>query len=77
MSAPNDSDFYVIDRAEEGRFVLVGSGGQRLSGALLPEGAREGDVVRCTAEGWVLCPQQTAVRRERLAQKKRSIFEKR
>ncbi len=77
MCIPNADGFFVVDRLEEGRFVLVGEDGRQLPADGLPDGAREGSVLRQSADGWVLCEEETAARRARLEGKKNRIFRKR
>ena len=77
MCTPNAEDFFVVDRLEEGYFVLVGADGRQLTVDSLPEGAHEGTVLRQCAGGWVLCEEETAARRARLEEKKQRIFRKR
>ena len=77
MCTPNADGFFVVDRLEEGRFVLVGEGGRQLTADGLPDGAHEGSVLRQSADGWVLCEEETAARRALLEEQKRRIFRKR
>lgn len=74
MYTPNAEEPFVVDRVEEGCFVLVGEDGRQITADRLPDGAREGAVLRQSENGWVLCEEETAARLARLKEKKNRIF---
>lgn len=67
----------VIDRIEEDLAVCQDDEKAMFTipAALLPEGAKEGDSIRLEGETWVLDPDETQSRRERIRRKMESLFE--
>ncbi len=74
MCRPSDEVLYVVDRVEGPSYVLLGPDGAEWLAQDLPADTREGDVVTRRGERWVLCPDETRSRRERLEEKKRRLF---
>ena len=66
---------FVIDRIEGSVSVLEQDGTlQDIPLQALPDGAKEGDMLEQTAEGWRLCPEQTAERRTQLAKRRSKLL---
>jgi hypothetical protein len=65
---------YVLDRFEGDVAVLIADDGQSLSAPGLA--GREGDVFRREGEAFLLCPDETAARREHARRKMDGIFGK-
>lgn len=68
----------VVDRIEEGIAVLIGDNGERLELPLerLPEGAREGSLLRQTENGFERDPAEEE-RRRLMAERTRRLIRKR
>lgn len=65
----------IVDRIEEG-FAVVYFGDEKRVIPLseLPEGVREGSVLKQSSEGFVLDPEAEAERRKHISQKMRRLF---
>lgn len=74
MCTPNADGLFIVDRREEGRWVLVGEDGRQLTADILPDGVCGGMAVRFTENGWMLCPGESRERRARIEDKKNRIF---
>ena len=66
---------YSIDRIES-EFAVLEAEGTAINIPLtdLPEGIQEGDLLRQTADGWVLCREETVSRRNTLAERRRKLL---
>ena len=69
----------TIDRIENGIAVLINESGERKEYSVtdLPDGIREGSVLREVGEGFVLDDALTKSRRNDLASRARKLFKKR
>jgi len=69
---------FCVDRIEGDVAVLSGDGGETVNVPLasLPEGVREGDVLRYDDGVWVPDPDETARRAERVRGKLNRLFKK-
>lgn len=67
---------YVLDRIEDGVFVLVGRGGE-LNMTALPGEPREGDVFIRGEDGFIPCPQERTRRERRIKNKMLRLFKRR
>ncbi len=69
---------YTVDRIEESFAVCEDENGKLtdIELAILPEGVREGDIIRITDGEAVILEEETEDRRKKLAEKRRAIFEK-
>ena len=66
---------FVIDRIEGSTAVLEQNGTlQNIPLQELPDGAKEGDMLEQTPDGWVLCPEQAAERRTLLAKRRKQLL---
>ncbi len=61
--------FFTVDRVIPGGAVLVGEDGKTLkvSVHMLPQGAKEGEMLFYGKDGFTLAPEKTAERRSRMA----------
>ena len=69
--------YYTIDRFE-GDFAIVETDKMtfcNLARNLLPPEAKEGDILRQDASGYVIDLEKTRQRAERIAQKRKNLFE--
>ncbi len=62
-----EGDFAIVE-TEEGTFFDV-------SRTLLPPGAKEGDILRQDAAGYIIDLEETKQRAKRIAQKRKDLFE--
>lgn len=66
---------YSVDRIEGGSAVLETEGAAvDVPLTDLPEGVREGDLLEQTADGWVICREETVSRRNALAERRRKLL---
>lgn len=67
----------IIDRIEEGIALCEGENGERVSLAVFPFGAKEGDVLTQTDSGWQVDAAETEKRRQQALSYTRRIRNRR
>ncbi len=66
---------YSVDRIES-EFAVLETEGAAVNVPLtdLPDGIHEGDMLEQTADGWVICREETVSRRDALAERRRRLL---
>ena len=71
------NECYIIEKIENGVAALENSGEIiEVEASLLPQGAKEGDILKRDSSGYTIDSEATSARRKELFKKQQSIFKR-